>query len=153
MATILFRWNPETDFFSRYELQDLYKRIPFVKLKWPIKDYQFASNNDTFYLIDETVTGGIVMKGIIKGNPFASTDNYSGELGYFCLLEIYEIMEPFHTPFISIDVLKETIPSFNWNEGDNGVILDTETADQIDILFNQLYHSERGSEWGEMISK
>lgn len=93
------------------------------------------------------------MKGNIKGDPFASTDNYSGELGYFCILEIYAIMQLFQSPFISIDELKENIPSFNWYKGDNGVVLDTEIAEQLDELFNRLYHSELGSEWGYIVEK
>lgn len=137
--TFVMRWNPEisshkvTDF--EHAMEDFYEEGFYYD--WSIFDYEKVHVGDRFFMLKVgNGNTGIVMSGIIVSLPYKDED-WSGkgrDVRYVRMIPDC-MVHPDKSKMVTIQMLEETLPGVNWNEGHSGVLLSDEQACKFDNLW------------------
>jgi len=138
--TFIMRWNPE---ISSHKIRDFEEGMECLLDRdfyydWSIWDYEKVSIGDRFYMI--TVgeqQNGIVMSGTIISMPYKDVDwSGKGRDVRYVRMNPECMIHPIKSPLIlSSSELTQAIPSFNWNEGHSGELLNDQQAILLDALW------------------
>ena len=139
--TFVMRWNPEisshkvADF--EHAMEDFYDDDFYYD--WSIFDYKKVHVGDRFFMLKVgNGNTGIVMSGIIVSLPYKDED-WSGkgrDVRYVRMIPDCMI-HPDKSKMVTIQMLDETLPGVNWNEGHSGVLLDDNQAGKFDELWQK----------------
>lgn len=139
--TFVMRWNPEisshkvADF--EHAMEDFYEDGFYYD--WSIFDHEKVHVGDRFFMLKVgNGNTGIVMSGIIVSLPYEDED-WSGkgrDVRYVRMIPDC-MVHPDKSKMITIQMLDETLPGVNWNEGHSGVILDENQALKFDELWQK----------------
>lgn len=139
--TFVMRWNPEisshkvADF--EHAMEDFYEDGFYYD--WSIFDHEKVHVGDRFFMLKVgNGNTGIVMSGIIVSLPYKEED-WSGkgrDIRYVRMIPDCMI-HPEKSKMVTIQMLDETLPGVNWNEGHSGVILDENQALKFDELWRK----------------
>ena len=131
--TFIMRWNTDISNYKLCEFEDAmddFEEDDFY-YDWSIWDYQKAHYGDKFYMI-RTGSGkhGVVMHGTIIGTPYSDEDwSGKGRKVYYIRMSLSHMIHPDKSPLLlTTEELSKAMPSFNWEEGHSGMILDDITA-------------------------
>ena len=104
---------------------------------WSIFDYEKVHVGDRFFMLKVgNGNTGIVMSGIIVSLPYKN-DDWSGkgrDVRYVRMIPDC-MVHPDKSKMVTIQMLEETLPGVNWNEGHSGVLLSDEQACKFDNLW------------------
>ena len=138
--TFIMRWNTD---ISNYKLSEFEESMDDFEVDgfyydWSIWDYQKAHYGDKFYMI-RTGSGkhGVVMRGTIIGTPYPDEDwSGKGRKVYYIRMSLSHMIHPEKSPLLlTTEELSKAMPSFNWEEGHSGMLLDDMTAMHLDELW------------------
>ncbi len=137
--TFVIRWNPEisshkiADF--EHAMEDFYEDGFYYE--WSIFDYEKVHVGDRFFMLKVgNGNTGIVMSGIIVSLPYKDED-WSGkgrDVHYVRMIPDC-MVHPDKSKMVTIQMLDETLPDVNWNEGHSGVLLSDAQACKFDNLW------------------
>lgn len=137
--TFIMRWNPEisshkvVDF--EHAMEEFYEEGFYYD--WSIFDYEKVHVGDRFFMLKVgNGNTGIVMSGIIVSLPYKDED-WSGkgrDVRYVRMIPDC-MVHPDKSKMVTIQMLEETLPGVNWNEGHSGVLLSDEQACKFDNLW------------------
>lgn len=138
--TFVMRWNPEisshkvADF--EHAMEDFYEEGFYYD--WSIFDYEKVHVGDRFFMLKVgNGNTGIVMSGIIVSLPYKDEDwNGKGRDVRYVRMIPDCMVHPDKSKMVTIQMLEETLPEMNWNEGHSGVVLDEYQA----LKFDELWH-------------
>lgn len=139
--TFVMRWNPEisshkvADF--EHAMEDFYEDGFYYD--WSIFDHEKVHVGDRFFMLKVgNGNTGIVMSGIIVSLPYKEED-WSGKVRDVRYVRMIPdcMVHPDKSKMITIQMLDETLPGVNWNEGHSGVILDENQALKFDELWQK----------------
>lgn len=139
--TYLMRWNPSISSFTKSDYKECMANLQngMFRLNWSIHEWEEARRGDIFYMF---LTGGknagIVFNGQFISDPYpdedwAGTDKRRMYVDMICTNPV----ELNKKPHISLEKLKEAIPSINWTRGYSGALLTEEVAAKLDELFTE----------------
>ena len=137
--TFVMRWNPEisshkvADF--EHAMEDFYEEGFYYD--WSIFDYEKVHVGDRFFMLKVgNGNTGIVMSGIIVSLPYKDED-WSGKVRDVRYVRMIPdcMVHPDKSKMVTIQMLEETLPGVNWNEGHSGVLLSDEQACKFDNLW------------------
>ena len=137
--TFVMRWNPEisshkvADF--EHAMEDFYEEGFYYD--WSIFDYEKVHVGDRFFMLNVgNGNTGIVMSGIIVSLPYKDED-WSGKVRDVRYVRMIPdcMVHPDKSKMVTIQMLEETLPGVNWNEGHSGVLLSDEQACKFDNLW------------------
>ena len=137
--TFVMRWNPEisshkvADF--EHAMEDFYEEGFYYD--WSIFDYEKVHVGDRFFMLKVgNGNTGIVMSGIIVSLPYKDED-WSGKVRDVRYVRMIPdcMVHPDKSNMVTIQMLEETLPGVNWNEGHSGVLLSDEQACKFDNLW------------------
>ena len=138
--TFIMRWNTDISNYKLCEFEEAMDdfEVDGFYYDWSIWDYQKAHIGDRFFMI-RTGEGkhGVVMRGTIIGTPYPDEDwSGKGRKVYYIRMSLSHMIHPEKTPLLlTTEKLSNAMPSFNWEEGHSGMLLDDITAMQLDELW------------------
>ena len=138
--TFIMRWNTDISNYKLCEFEEAMDdfEVDGFYYDWSIWDYQKAHIGDRFFMI-RTGEGkhGVVMRGTIIGAPYSDEDwSGKGRKVYYIRMSLSHMIHPEKSPLLlTTEELGNAIPSFNWEEGHSGMLLDDITAMQLDELW------------------
>lgn len=138
--TFIMRWNPE---ISSHKIRDFEEGMECFLDRdfyydWSIWDYEKVSIGDRFYMVTVgNQQNGIVMSGTIVSMPYKDVDwSGKGRDVRYVRMNPECMIHPNNSPLIlSSSELSQAIPSFNWNEGHSGELLNEQQAILLDALW------------------
>lgn len=153
MRTFILEWRPA---ISSYKMEDFTEDIHFLEtghFNWSIWDWKEARSGDNFYMIKcgEGPTG-IVMKGFFLSDPYKGTD-WSGrgrEVYYMDYRPTVMIHPDCSVGLLGTELLEKEMPSFQWNGGHSGRLLDAEMTRKLDALWEDYLQRVPQKDFDEM---
>ena len=147
--TFIMRWNTDISNYKLTELNDAmndFHENGFY-YNWSIWDYQKAHIGDRFYMI-RTGHGrnGVVMRGTIIGSPYPDEDwSGKGRKVYYIRMSLSHMIHPEDAPvLLSTDELNKSVPSFCWDNGHSGEMLNDEQAAQLEEVWQNYVEQMHG---------
>ena len=147
--TFIMRWNPKLSPHKTadFECAMMGLQDENIKYDWNIYDYTHVHVGDIFYMLRVgTGNTGIVMRGTIIGEPYKDED-WSGkgrDVRYVSMEPECMIHPNKAKKLLTTQELDVAIPGVNWNEGHSGVLLTSEQAEKLEIVWSE-YLSSLGS--------
>jgi len=150
MKTFILMWNPAISSFKMEDFRDFIKNLneywfgdkeEYMGLNWSIWDHEQAEYGDRFFMVrvGEGKTG-IVMSGTLRSDPYEAEDwSGKGRKTFYMDLLCDIVVDSEKAPHITTEQLMEKIPGFDWTGGHSGRLLDTELAEQLEVLWLE-YH-------------
>ena len=142
MNTVILFWNPSISSFTMDDYLDGMKHFEVFQLDWSVYEHASIFKGDRFYMVrvGEGNTG-IVMNGIILGDPYIGEDwNGTDSPRFYVDLDIEWMVHPDKGPVLSTQELFKLIPNFDWAGGHSGRVLNFDDSDECQKL-NQLWLS------------
>lgn len=138
--TFVMRWNPEISSYKvadfEHAMEDFYEEGFYYD--WSIFDHEKVHVGDRFFMLKVgNENTGIVMSGVIVSLPYKDKD-WSGkgrDVRYVRMIPDCMI-HPNKSKMVTIQMLDETLPGVNWNEGHSGVLLSNEQACKLYEIWN-----------------
>ena len=108
-------------------------------MNWSIYEWEEARRGDCFYMMrvgDEKA--GILFNGQFLSDPYPS-DDWAGSTKRRMYVDMIcrNPVEPGEVPSVSLDKLKEAIPSYDWPKGHSGALLPNDIAEKLLELWNE----------------
>ena len=141
--TFILMWNPgiSTYTMQRFEddLEEMCYNGPVDDLDWNLRDWEQARIGDRFFMVRVGEgTTGIVMSGYFSTDPYEGEDwSGKGRQMYYMGLDIETMIHPERAPIITTEQLAAAIPDFDWTGGPSGRLLDSESAEKLEQLWDQ----------------
>ena len=136
----LMRWNPSISSFKEQNYKECLDNMENGKfrLNWSIYEWEEAQRGDMFYMLrvgDDKA--GIAFNGYFLSNPYTGED-WAGSTKRRCYVDMVcqNTVEPNDVPFISLEKLKEAIPTYNWEKGHSGELLPEDVCEKLDELWS-----------------
>lgn len=135
--TIILFWNPEISNFTIDDYLDGFFNIDEFNLEWSVYEHKNIHRADRFFMVRVGQGNtGIVMCGQCFSNPKIGDDrNDPNRPAYYVDLDIEWMLHPDDCPHLSIELLTQFIPTFDWTGGHSGRILDPDSADILEKLW------------------
>lgn len=139
--TFLLRWSPSR---SPYTMQQLDKDMVewaeglwSEEFDWNIHAWQQAHKGDRFFMLREGDDNtGIFAAGRFISEPFSGGDwADKGEEIYYAQMEFEAVFHPERAEIITTEELTEELPLIDWQEGLSGELLDSETAERLELMW------------------
>lgn len=133
--TYLMRWNPAISSFTEQDYRRCveHQEDDTFFLNWSIYEWEEVNRGDAFYMLRTGDEGaGIVFNGYFISNPYTG-DDWKGTGRRRCYVDMAcrNAAHPDAAPMIPLKVLKEAIPSVDWEKGHSGELLSDDVADVI----------------------
>ena len=136
--TYLMRWNPAISSFKEEDYKECMENMihGMFRLNWSISEWEEARRGDLFYMLrvgDDKA--GIVFCGQFISDPYPGED-WKGSTKRRMYVDMIstESVEPEGNPFIPLAILKEAIPSYNWEKGHSGELLPRDVCEKLGEL-------------------
>lgn len=140
MSTVVFKWNPSFSSFTMLDyLYSLYQinQNGESDFNWSVWDYDKIKEGDRYFWLKLGYGSvGIVSSGIITSDPYQGRDwSGKGRTTYYVDFVPDIMINPDTLPILSSTELTQTIPSFDWNKGHSGLVLEHSCAAQTEELW------------------
>ena len=139
--TYLMRWNPSISSFTEKDYEECVADMihGMFCMNWSIYEWEEAKRGDFFYMMrvgDDKA--GIVFNGQFLSDPYPS-DDWAGSTKRRMYVDMVcmDPVKPGEVPPISLDKLRESIPSFDWSKGHSGALLPSDVGEQLLELWNK----------------
>ena len=135
----LMRWNPSISSFTEKDYEESIENMVYdmFRMNWSIYEWEEARRGDMFYMMrvgDDKA--GIVFNGQFISDPYPGDDwAGSNRRRMYVDMVCQNATEPGETPFISLEKLKEAIPTYNWEKGHSGELLPEDVREKLDELW------------------
>jgi hypothetical protein len=148
MKTFILFWNPS---ISSYKLDDFQRELEEISneynyMNWSVWEHEKASAGDRFFMVRcGNGKTGICMSGYFSSNPYRDEDwSGKGRVTYYMDLEPDVMIHPEYLPILSTIELINAIPSFDWNGGHSGRLLDEKNAEKLEKLWKKFTEKNEG---------
>lgn len=141
MKTIILMWNPEISNVSVTAFRMGMKEEE--RTTWEVHCHERAEVGDIVFLVRcDKPAGGIVMRGIIAGEPFKAEHWYTeGTHSWYAEIAVTHVMNPLTAPLITVEKLQREIPGFKWDGGHSGRVLRAGWAKRLNELWEEYLKS------------
>ena len=137
----LMRWNPSISSFTEQDYEECVENMEneTFRMNWSIYEWEEARRGDFFYMMrvgDDKA--GIVFNGQFLSDPYPS-DDWAGSTKRRMYVDMVcrNPVAPGETPSVSLDKLKEAIPSIDWSKGHSGALLPTDVEEKLLELWSE----------------
>ena len=109
------------------------------RMNWSINEWEEARRGDIFYMMrvgDDKA--GIVFNGQFTSDPYPG-DDWAGSTKRRMYVDMgcRNPVKPGEVPPVSLDKLKEAIPSVDWGKGHSGALLSSEVGEKLLELWSK----------------
>ena len=136
MSTFILTWNPAISNVKLSDFVDGMKKFDFegeAVCGWAISDYEKLKVDDQVFLL-RVGKGrtGIVQSGIVCGWN-EEERNWKGEVkkSHYVYYNPDVFINPEKADTITIEMLEEAIPTFNWRDGQSGRMLSSKEEEKL----------------------
>lgn len=148
MKTFILFWNPEISSYKFDDYQDELEEFDYYckDMNWSVWDHDDAHAGDRFFMVRcGAGNTGICMSGYFSSEPYAGED-WAGrdKVTYYINLEPDVMIHPEYLPILTTIELASAIPSFDWNGGHSGRLLDEENAKTLEDLWEKFIKKNEG---------
>ena len=148
MKTFILFWNPEISSYKFDDYQDELEEFDYYckDMNWSVWDHDDAHAGDRFFMVRcGAGNTGICMSGYFSSEPYAGED-WAGrdKVTYYINLEPDVMIHPEYLPILTTNELASAIPSFDWNGGHSGRLLDEENAKTLEDLWEKFIKKNEG---------
>lgn len=137
----LMRWNPAISSFTEKDYAACVENMKngMFRMNWSICEWEEARRGDSFYMMrvgDDKA--GIVFNGQFLSDPYPS-DDWAGSTKRRMYVDMVCMnpVKPGEVPSVSLEKLKEVIPSFEWGKGHSGALLSSDVGEQLLELWSK----------------
>ena len=137
----LMRWNPSISSFTEQNYKDCFENAEDGKffLDWSIFEWEEARRGDMFFMLrvgDDKA--GIAFNGYFLSDPYTG-DDWKGSTKRRCYVDMVcqNLVEPDEKPFLSLKMLQEAIPEYNWEKGHSGELLPEDVCEKLYELWSK----------------
>lgn len=150
MKTFILMWNPSISSYTWERFKDDQKEMCESGWgegvgNWSVWEHEKAEEGDRFFMVKvgHGMTG-IVMAGYFYGDPYEDEDwSGRGRQTYYIDLNITQQIDPDKIDIITTETLMAEIPNFDWTGGHSGRLLDSESAEKLELLWLRYYNKIR----------
>lgn len=139
--TFLLRWNPAISSYTMERLdQDMSEWAEGYwadDFDWSVHEWQRARKGDRFFMVrvGEGNTG-LFAAGRFTSNPTLGEDwDERGREVYYAQMEFEAVFHPERAEIVTTAELEREIPNIDWRKGHSGELLDSETADKLELMW------------------
>lgn len=139
MSTFILTWNPA---ISEYKMSQFHSDLKIINdgdtadLYWPVEEHEDCYEGDRFFMI-RTGRGhtGICMAGYFHSDSFEDDEYQGPKKRYVVGIDPLVLVNTDETEYISIDALKEVLPSIDWEHIECGTMISEEEAGILEDYF------------------
>ena len=143
--TFILYWNPQISNFKDAERSSFVQALrndDFYEFNWAVWDWQEAKEGDRFFRIrcgmPNPQDDGVIDSGYFTSDPFVGEDwSGKGREVHYAEMEFDKVIDYNHCPVLSSDKLDLRIPHFDWHGGHSGRLLDEQSAEILEELWEQ----------------
>lgn len=153
--TVILMWNPDISSFKLDQHKDCLAHLPALTLNWSVWEHEKAKNGDRFFLVrcGEGNTG-IVMSGVFTSGPYEEKDwSGRGRQIFYMDMDVNVMIDPDTTDMITTDTLQQRIPSFKWDGGHSGRLMNAEQAQELENVWAEYLDKHKGDFDGKKMSR
>lgn len=137
--TYLMRWNPSISSFTEKDYEECIADMVhgMFRMNWSISEWEEARIGDFFYMMrvgDDKA--GIVFHGQFISDPYPA-DDWAGSTKRRMYVDMICMgaVPSGSVPPLSLEKLKAAIPAINWSRGSSGVLLEDDTVETLDKMW------------------
>ena len=148
----LMRWNPSISSFTEEDYKECIdnRENGMFRMNWSIYDWQEARRGDFFSMMrtgDDKA--GIVFTGQFITDPYPGDDwAGSNRRRMYVDMVCVGLPETLENPVVSLEQLKEAIPSTDWERGHSGELMSEEVAYKLGGLINKYLSQKNDGQHG-----
>lgn len=146
MKTYILMWNPAFSSYTKERFENDLIELNTLEYaegvgNWSVWEHEKAEDGDRFFMVRVGKGNtGIVMAGTFGSNPYQDED-WSGKNRptFYMDLLIDVQVDSDYVPVLSTAILTEKLPGFDWTGGHSGRLLDQESAERLEALWEEYY--------------
>ena len=137
--TFILFWNPAISSCKMSDYQFLLENR-WEPLNWSVWDYRQAKDGDRFFMVRcGDGNTGICMSGTFDSMPFYGEDwsDQGRDNIHYVDLDRDVVINPDYCPILTTAELQAAIPDFDWTGGHSGRLLDPESAEKLEEMWEK----------------
>ena len=143
--TFIMCWNPQISNFKDEKRSEVVQKLregEYYDFNWAIWDWKDAREGDRFFRVrcgmPNPADDGVIDAGEFITDPFAGEDwSGKGREVHYVEMEFDAMIDFNHCPVLSSAKLDLRIPNFDWHGGHSGRLLDAQSAEILEELWEQ----------------